>query len=174
MKHEDATETRHHTLRVVALAAVVATGIGATATAMARSLHHRQTTLEATPSVSQSGIGCDDYWAWAEMLTGVPREIQIGMTAIGYAAAGAPQPERCSASGATDHGRVVDQGRIVERSSAATDHGRTATVDVGALWQSLSTLPSPEADNAIAALAPETRAQVGHLAEVIAAAHGWH
>lgn len=71
-------------------------------------------------------------------------------------------------------GGATDEVQAGERRSAATDHSRSATVDVGALWQSLSTLPSPEADNAIAALAPETRSRLGHLAEVIAAAHGWH
>jgi hypothetical protein len=100
MQHEDATSIPHRRLRALALAATVPTGIGASsATATARPAVHQHATLEATASASPSGIGCNDYWSRAETLTGIPREVQIGMTAIGYAAAGAPQPDPCVATG---------------------------------------------------------------------------
>ena len=99
MHHENATSTAHRRLRALALAlaALVATGIGvSSATATARPVQHRNATLEATPTVSSSGIRCDEQWTRAETLTGIPREIQIGMTAIGYATVGAPQPKPCA------------------------------------------------------------------------------
>jgi hypothetical protein len=99
MRHEDRTRIPHRRLRALALAAVVATGIGASsAAATARPAEHPHASLEATESASPSGIGCNDYWTRAETLTGIPREVQIGMTAIGYATVGAPQPEPCAAS----------------------------------------------------------------------------
>jgi hypothetical protein len=97
MRRKDRTSIPHRRLRALALAAVVAAGIGASsATATARPAEHRHATLEATASASPSGIGCNDYWTRAETLTGIPREVQIGMTAIGYATVGAPQPELCA------------------------------------------------------------------------------
>jgi hypothetical protein len=100
MQHEDATSIPHRRLRALALAATVATGIGAwSATGTARPAVHQHAALETTPSASPSAISCDDYWSRAEALTGIPRDVQIGMTAIGYAAAGAPQPEPCVATG---------------------------------------------------------------------------
>jgi hypothetical protein len=100
MQHEDATSSPHRRLRALALAATVATGIGAfSVTGTARPAVHQHAALETTASASPSAIGCDDYWSRAETLTGIPREVQIGMTAIGYAAAGAPQPDPCIATG---------------------------------------------------------------------------
>jgi hypothetical protein len=101
MRREDTTSIPHRRLRALALAlaAVVATGSGASsATATARPAEHRHEPLEATASASPSGIGCNDYWTRAETLTGIPRDVQIGMTAIGYATVGAPQPEPCTAN----------------------------------------------------------------------------
>ena len=99
MRHEDRTRIPHRRLRALALAAVVATGIGASsATATAGRAEHPHASLEATASASPSGVGCNDYWTRAETLTGISREVQIGMTAIGYATVGAPQPEPCAAN----------------------------------------------------------------------------
>jgi hypothetical protein len=39
---------------------------------------------------------CAAYWTQAETLTGVPRDVQAGMNAIGYASAGTPQLQQCS------------------------------------------------------------------------------
>jgi hypothetical protein len=100
MQHEDATSIPHRRLRALALAVTVATGIGASsATGHGPTGVHQHAALETTASASPSAIGCDDYWSRAETLTGIPREVQIGMTAIGYAAAGAPQPDPCIATG---------------------------------------------------------------------------
>jgi hypothetical protein len=100
MQHEDTTSIPHRRLRALALAATVATGIGASsATGHRPTGVHQHATLETTASASPSAIGCNDFWLRAETLTGMPREVQIGMTAIGYAAAGAPQPDPCVATG---------------------------------------------------------------------------
>ena len=102
MQHEAATDTARRGLGALALAAVMAVGVGAPAIATARSVHHRHTTVEPTSSASPSDSGCDDdgtwadYWTGAETRTGVPREVQIGMTAIGYATAGVAPPELCT------------------------------------------------------------------------------
>jgi hypothetical protein len=75
MQHEDATSSPHRRLRALALAATVATGIGAfSVTGTARPAVHQHAALETTASASPSAIGCDDYWSRAETLTGIPHD----------------------------------------------------------------------------------------------------
>ena len=107
------------------------------------------------------------------MLTGVPREVQIVMTAIGYGAVGVAHPEPCGDIGSRPEAQPpVAADPLIDASGSPAD-ART-TVDVSALWQLLGRLSSVEGENLMAGLAPETRAQLGRLAEVVAAAHGWH
>jgi hypothetical protein len=46
-------------------------------------------------AVTLSAGDCTVYWTQAETLTGVPRDVQAGMNAIGYASVGAPQLQHC-------------------------------------------------------------------------------
>ena len=58
--------------------------------------------LESAPTESRADVGatprardCANYWTQAETLTGIPRDVQAGMNAIGYATAGARQAQQC-------------------------------------------------------------------------------
>ena len=82
-------------------------------------------------------------------------------------------PEPCGDIGSRPEAQpAVAADPVIDASRSPAD-ART-TVDVSALWQLLGRLSSVEGESLMAGLAPETRAQLGHVAEVIAAAHGWH
>jgi hypothetical protein len=77
-----------------------------------------------------------------------------------------------ASTGDTASPRPVVADPVIDARRSPADARTTA--DVSVLWQLLGRLSSVDGEDLMAGLAPETRAQLGHVAEVIAAAHGWH
>ena len=76
--------------------------------------------------------------------------------------------------GAQAYGCIERPGPAGPPSELRTSARTVGAADVGALWQLLSTPGWVDRDNVMAGLAPAVLADLGHLAEIVAASAGWH